>query len=130
MAASEKTESGEGVVWVDPGMLPTISPVEGIHLGILAGEAVMISLVTIEPGASVPLHDHPNEQMGYVIQGTLTLTIGDETRDLAPGAAYRAPGGIPHGATSTDGCLVVDVFSPPRADYAERARIGFDTSAA
>lgn len=121
--ASEMAETSTvGVVWAEAGALPTITPVDGIHLGILAGEAAMISVVTIEPGAAVPLHDHPNEQMGYVVEGIITMTIGDETRDLGPGATYRAPGGVPHGATSAAGCVVVDVFSPPRADYAEQAR--------
>lgn len=124
-AGGQRASTGnnnDGVVWVEPGALPTITPVEGIYLGILSGENVMISLVTIEPGAAVPLHDHPNEQMGYVVEGIVTMTIGDDTRDLGPGAAYRAPGGVPHGATSDAGCIVLDVFSPPRADYAERAR--------
>ncbi len=84
----------------------------------LGGENLMINFVRIEPGAEVPLHQHSQEQAGTVIEGSIFMTIGDETRELRRGDVYIAPPNSVHGATGgPDGCLVVDVFSPPRADY-------------
>lgn len=108
--------------WGDRATLPTISPVAGVDMGVLVGRSMMLGVVTLAPGAIVPLHQHPNEQIGYVLEGIITLTIGDETRDLGPGAAYLIPGGTPHEGSSVDGCVVLDVFSPPRPDYAALAR--------
>ena len=113
--------------WGDRATLPTISPVAGVDMSVLVGGAMMMGIVTLAPGAIVPLHQHPNEQIGYVLEGTIALTIGDETRDLGPGSAYLIPGGTSHEGSSVGGCVVLDVFSPPRADYADLARQAADT---
>ena len=107
--------------WGDRATLPSISPVAGVDMSVLVGGSMMLGIVTLAPGAVVPLHKHPNEQIGYVLEGIIALTIGQETRDLGPGTAYLIPGGTPHEGSSVDGCVVIDVFSPPRADYAELA---------
>jgi len=109
-------------VWGDRKTLPTITPVAGVDMSVLLGGAMMMGVVTLAPGAVVPLHEHPNEQIGYVLEGVITLTIGDETRDLSPGASYLIPGNTPHEGSSAEGCVVLDVFSPPRPDYAELAQ--------
>ena len=41
------------------------------------------SLVAIAPGAVVPEHVHPHEQMGMVVSGTMTLTVAGETHRLS-----------------------------------------------
>lgn len=83
----------------------------------LAGSNLMINFVRIEPGAMVPLHQHPHEQGGTVLEGAVTMTIESETRELRAGDVYIAPPNAMHGATSLDGCLLLDIFSPPREDY-------------
>lgn len=108
--------------WGHRDSLPTISPVAGVDMGVVVGGAMMMGIVTLAPGAIVPLHQHPNEQLGYVLEGIITLTVGGETHDLGPGSTYLIPGGTPHEGSSVDGCVVIDVFSPPRPDYAELAR--------
>ncbi len=78
----------------------------------------MVSLVDMEPGSQVPVHTHPHEQMGMVLEGSLTMVIGDESRQLRAGDVYLAPGNVEHSVT-TGGTLtrVLDIFSPPREDY-------------
>ena len=121
MSDNETTSPNRIPEWGHRDGLPTISPVAGVDMGVVVGGAMMMGIVTLAPGAIVPLHQHPNEQIGYVLEGTIALTIGDETRDLGPGATYLIPGGTPHEGSSVDGCVVIDVFSPPRPDYAALA---------
>lgn len=84
--------------------------VEGRHL--------TFALVHLEPNASVAPHQHPNEQVGMVLNGTLRFTIGGETRDLRQGDTYVIHAGVPHDAIAgPDGCVVIDVFSPTRDDW-------------
>jgi quercetin dioxygenase-like cupin family protein len=72
----------------------------------------------MEPVAVVPSHHHPHEQGGTVLEGLLILTIDGETRELRKGDAFIAPSHAVHSARSgPEGCLVVDVFAPPREDY-------------
>jgi quercetin dioxygenase-like cupin family protein len=97
---------------------PTFSGFAGITMQAMTGSKVMVNRVVIPPGAVVPEHQHPHEQGGYVLEGTLFLVVADETWELTPGAAYVLPGGTPHGAScGPEGCVVLDVFSPPREDY-------------
>ena len=48
----------------------------------------------------MPEHQHPNEQTGILIRGSLTFTIGGETRELRPGATWVIPGNVPHSVRS------------------------------
>ena len=87
----------------------------------LFGEGVMVALITFEPGAVVPLHSHPHEQLGIVIRGELVLVVGGVDHRLAPLDGYAIPGGVEHSAQcGPDGVLVLDVFQPVREDLRER----------
>lgn len=55
-------------------------------------------VVEVPPGGSVPPHHHDREEEGYfVLDGELTLTIGDETRALAAGDFGHVPPRTRHG---------------------------------
>ncbi|MCR9295865.1 MAG: cupin domain-containing protein [bacterium] len=100
---------------------PVIEPAPGVRLRTPYGDRLMLSLVEIDSGGEVPLHEHPHEQGGVVLQGKMRLTIGDESRVLNSGQMYIIPGNTPHRAIAVDGPVVVmDVFSPIREDYAKR----------
>lgn len=64
--------------------------VPGLYGRFVHGENVTLSFVDIEPGAQLPEHSHPHEQI---------------------------PGNTPHGAHARTACKVLDVFSPVREDY-------------
>lgn len=103
--------------------LPSFDPIPGITMSVMTGGRVMANWVRIEPGVTVPTHAHEHEQVGLVLEGEINMTIGDETRALRPGHAYTIPGNCPHAATAGPaGCLVLDVFSPPREDYRTAAK--------
>ncbi|MBL8826757.1 MAG: cupin domain-containing protein [Planctomycetaceae bacterium] len=96
-----------------------IEPVPGCRMRTPFGEHLMLSYLEMDAGAEVPLHSHPHEQGGILISGTLNLTIGDETRRCEPGAMFIIPPHTPHRAVAVGGpCVVLDVFSPVREDYA------------
>ena len=64
----------------------------GVHIYTAAAERMMLSLVEFEPGAVVQDHSHMHEQVGILIEGELTFTIGEETRTLVPGEMWRFQG--------------------------------------
>lgn len=109
-------------VWTRKDDLPGFSPVAGLVMQSVTGGKLMANWVTIEPHQIVPRHQHPHEQLGVMLEGALELTIGDETRLLRPGDAYAIPPDLPHSAaTHAEGCVVLDVFTPPREDYLARS---------
>jgi quercetin dioxygenase-like cupin family protein len=81
------------------------------------GPALMLVEITLEAGGTVATHQHPHEQIGYVVSGDLEMEIGGERRRLRAGDAYAIPGGTPHMATAVTRTVVVDVFHPHRAEY-------------
>ena len=83
-----------------------------------AGDGLMLSVVTFEPGSVVPDHAHPHEQMGIMISGRLEFTIGGRTRVLGPGDQWSIPGGVRHSVRALDiPAVALDVFHPVRDDY-------------
>lgn len=123
----EEVEMGAEALAFEPGFydvasLPGFAPAPGIQMNVMTGGAMMMNWVRIEPGAGVPTHAHPHEQIGLVLEGTIEMTINGETRTLSPGHAYTIPGHLPHAAVGgPNGCLVIDVFSPPREEYRSAA---------
>jgi unsaturated pyranuronate lyase len=94
----------------------TIFP--GVNIFTTAGERLMLSLVEFAPGAKVEPHSHPHEQLGLLIEGELTFTIGDETQTLRPGEMWRIPGGVVHSAVAGEQPVkALDAFYPIREEY-------------
>jgi quercetin dioxygenase-like cupin family protein len=81
------------------------------------GEKTLLVEWSLPKGTSVDLHQHDHEQAGYVVAGSIEMTIGNETCVLRPGDGYVAPGGALHGATAIEDSRVVDIFAPVREDY-------------
>ena len=69
---------------------------ESVRARRVEGERVTLALVELAPDSIVPGHRHDNEQLGMVITGSVTFTIGDETRELGPGGTWRIPSDTPH----------------------------------
>lgn len=99
----------------------SVEPVEmlpGIHRRtLITTDEMMLVEFTLEKGAEVPMHHHPNEQMGYVISGEIEMTINGTARVCKPGDSYAIPGEVEHMARIVTDCVVLDIFSPPREDY-------------
>jgi len=84
----------------------------------IQGERITMAVVELAPNAIVPEHRHDNEQIGLVIEGRVTFTIDDETRELGPGGTWRILSNRPHTVQAgPNGATVIDVFSPIRGDW-------------
>jgi quercetin dioxygenase-like cupin family protein len=102
--------------------IPPFAMIEGVEARPIFGERAMLNLVTFEPGATVPAHSHPHEQLGVVLRGMQALVIDGVAHELGPMDGYVIPGGLEHSAyCGADGATVLDVFSPVREDYVARA---------
>lgn len=104
---------------VDVDSLPVIDVWgETVRARRVQGERITFALVELAPSSVVPGHTHEAEQLGMVIRGNITFTIGDEVRDLGPGGTWTIPSNVHHQVTvGPEGALVIDVFSPVRSDW-------------
>lgn len=81
-------------------------------------DRVMLCEITLKEGAGVPLHQHPHDQIGYVVRGRIRMQIGAEVISFGPGDSYAIAGGVPHSGHPEGGdCTVVDIFHPVREEY-------------
>jgi mannose-6-phosphate isomerase-like protein (cupin superfamily) len=61
-----------------------------------AGQYTLVE-ITAPPGLEAPLHVHYTEDEGfYVLEGSVTVTVGDETVELASGQHSFGPREVPH----------------------------------
>ena len=72
---------------------------------------------TVAPGARLPAHSHPHEQVANVIDGELELTVDGETCVLRGGMVAVIPPHAVHSGRALTPCHVIDAFYPIREDY-------------
>ena len=80
----------------------------------------MLAHVYLERGAIVPKHAHENEQLTYLLEGSLRFWFGeDESQivDLEAGEVLHIPSNLAHKAEALERTLDVDIFCPPRQDW-------------
>jgi quercetin dioxygenase-like cupin family protein len=91
---------------------------QGILARVCEGQEITFAVAELDAHAVAARHQHPNEQVGLVIDGTIDFEIGGERRMLNAGDTYVIPGNVPHEAVAgPEGCVVVDVFAPIRTDW-------------
>ena len=97
-------------------------PVPGIEMRAVFGTGCSVNLVRLAPGALLPAHSHPHEQVGVVLEGVQVLIVDGTEHRVGVHEAYVLPGGIEHaGRGGPDGCTVLDIFVPVRDDYRSAA---------
>jgi N-acetylneuraminate synthase len=69
-------------------------------------------IIVVLPGQINPTHTHKiKEETFQVLNGTLELTVEDQTYHLKPGEIYTVGSHKPHSFTSVDGCVFEEVSS-------------------
>jgi len=88
---------------------------------IVTGERGMLAQVYLKAGCVVPMHAHESEQMTYILQGALRFLVGGEEITVREGEVLQIPSQIAHQAEALDDTFSLDVFSPIRHDWLDRA---------
>jgi quercetin dioxygenase-like cupin family protein len=91
---------------------------DGVVARVLEGERLTLAVVEIDPDCVVPEHHHANEQLGIVLEGSVSFRVDQEIKQLGPGGTWRILGDVPHEVRAgSEGAVVVDVFTPTREDW-------------
>ncbi|MDN5787355.1 cupin domain-containing protein [Pseudorhodobacter sp.] len=111
---AELTELGPVALFHDIGAGSGISLRQ---VGNSAGHAIQMLHERYAPNADtgVEKYSHESEEAGIVISGRIEITVGDETRELGPGCAYRFDSRIPHRFRNpgTEVCELISACTPP-----------------
>ena len=91
---------------------------DGVLTRVVNGDRLTIGFVEIDPDVQVPEHRHENEQVGFVLRGSVTMVVAGQARELRVGQTYTIASQVSHSAKAGgDGASVVDVFAPVREEW-------------
>ena len=90
----------------------------GVAIRAIGGEQVMLCYATYEPGTTVRRHSHETaEQVMWIIEGDVTMTVGDEKRTLGAGDVVVVNPGIEHELHSEGGLTFIEALAPVLRDH-------------
>ena len=85
----------------------------------------VLSIIELDApyGSMPPLHMHDEDEGFYVLEGRLTLYVGDQVLELEPGMSALGPKDVPHvySVDSEEGARFLIVTSPGRFEDFVRA---------
>lgn len=92
---------------------------EGVTRRVFSGDNCMMVINHIQAFAEPALHQHPHEQITYILAGRCNFTLGEEIVAMKAGDVILVPTDVPHTLkpTSEETIVNLDVFSPIREDY-------------
>ena len=92
--------------------------VPGVRLRAIGGDQVLLCKVTYEPGKQVPRHSHEHtEQVMYILDGEVTVTIEGETRTLKADDTVVINRGLEHELHSESGVTFMEALAPVPLDH-------------
>jgi quercetin dioxygenase-like cupin family protein len=80
------------------------------------GAPVSAYIVNAKPGQGPPLHTHPYVEIAFTIEGTATITVGDEVREVTAGGIVVIPANTPHRFVNSGDSLLrqIDIHASAR----------------
>lgn len=96
----------------------TVAP--GVKRRLLSyGGNLMMAYFTFNEGASINWHNHPQEQVSYVLLGEAELWVDgmDDPVRLVPGGSYYIPPNVRHRVVAHTEAVFIDIFTPQREDF-------------
>lgn len=97
--------------------LPWERVTDKVERRILTGHQLMIVWWKLQAGAHTGAHQHPHEQITWMLKGKMDFRIGDDTRSMIPGDIALIPSNTEHEAIWQEDIEVIDIFAPPREDF-------------
>lgn len=92
--------------------------IEGVTMRPLAfEEKTILCEFKLQKGNTLPSHQHPYEQTGYLISGKLNFRIEDQWHLAEPGDSWSIPENVVHEVKIIEDSIVIELFSPIRPDY-------------
>ena len=90
----------------------------GVTLHAIGGEQVLLCRVEYAAGTTVARHAHEqSEQLMWIVEGDVTMTVGDETRILGPGDVVAINRGVEHELHSKGGMTFIEALAPVPLDH-------------
>ena len=87
-------------------------PLDGLTAYLSQADTHQTLYMQFENDAELPEHEH-EDQVGFVLEGKIDLTIGGEKRTYTKGDRYHIPAGVKHSAKVYAGYADITIFMQP-----------------
>ncbi len=88
-------------------------------------DKIMMVKVKFDKGAEGTPHEHFHSQTTYVVSGKFNFDIGEESKVVNGGDGIYIPPNVVHGAQCLEEGMLIDVFSPVRADFLDGSAVSY-----
>ncbi len=78
---------------------------------------IMMVKVSFAKGSIGYKHQHPHQQISYILSGKFEVNIDGKMEILETGDAFIAPSNTDHELKCLDNGIIIDSFSPMREDF-------------
>jgi quercetin dioxygenase-like cupin family protein len=93
------------------------TPYDGIARRVMTTAKATVQEYCFDPGATFPLHHHPQEQITLVLEGAVSFSADRQTHELSAGAWSVVPGDVEHGITAGPaGARFIAILVPARTE--------------
>lgn len=108
---------GVAVNWDD---IPEENVRPGVRRRVYSTDQVMIAWHSLDVGMSLNPHTHRDfDQLVYISDGVCDYYVSGKANRLRAGSLLLVPAGAEHYVEPIEGpCINIDIFVPPRADFA------------
>src|SRR5205807_1011088 len=80
------------------------------------GAPISAYLVTAKPGQGPPLHTHPYVEVAFTIEGSATITVANEQREVQAGSIVVIAANTPHRFVNSGSDVLrqIDIHASPK----------------
>jgi quercetin dioxygenase-like cupin family protein len=106
------------VNWDD---IPAVDVRPGVRRKVYSTDRVMLAWHELAVGMTLNPHTHDDfDQLVLILAGVCDYHVAGVAHRMTAGSILLVPAGAPHHIEPIEGpCVNVDVFAPPRADFAD-----------
>ena len=101
--------------------LPETPMAARIGRRMVSGDKMTAVMLNLAKGATVGQHQHPHEQLIYVLSGKIEFESNAAKRIVSSGDVVHLPSQGPHGGIALEDTVTLEVFSPTSEDFLTNA---------
>ena len=94
--------------------------IPGASMWAITLEKTQLTYFEVDAESAFETHQHPSEQITYVLEGSLFFGFGEKQIEVGPGEVIAIPANLPHAVfTKLKGAKALDAWSPINESYRE-----------
>ena len=91
---------------------------------VLRSDKIEVTKIRFRKGFGADTHQHPEEQVLYILEGRMRFVCGDETYECGPGEGTFHASNVPHSAEALEDTVAISFKNLVNPAYEQTGRLG------